>query len=215
MAQPANILDRYDQATDGDTVHEDLSDVIYNISPTETPFVSNVGRGSTDNTYKEWLIDALADAADTPHIDGDEWAADALNAPDRLGNYCQITRKDLLISGRAEAVNTAGRRSEVAYQVAKAGQEIKRDIELISTSRKVCGERVWDHGDADGGLPGVDSHQRQSRHVPALRPACPAAATVRAIPTRSARTARTGDSPSRRCSLFRAAATTPGATPTS
>jgi hypothetical protein len=112
-------------------IREDLSNVIYNISPEETPFVSNVGKGSIANVVYDWQTDALANAAANAQLEGDETAYDAVTATVRLQNYAQISRKTVIISGTEEKVNKAGRRSEVAYQIAKRGAELKRDIEFV------------------------------------------------------------------------------------
>ena len=139
MAQSTNTLDRYGLGAGvGDNVREDLSDVIYNISPTEVPFQSNAGREKSATDYKEWLLDELASAANNAHIDGDEFAGDSLTVADRVGNYHQISRKDLVVSRRSNIVNKAGRRSEMAYQVAKGGKELRRDIEVAATQRKIA-----------------------------------------------------------------------------
>ena len=121
--------------TNGKKYREDLSDVIYNISPTEVPAQSNFGRGSASEVFKEWIIDKLADAAENAHIDGDNFSGDTLTAGNRLGNYCQISRKDIVVSRRSNVVNKAGRRSEIAYQTAKGAKEIRRDMELDITKR--------------------------------------------------------------------------------
>jgi len=133
MTQSANTLDRFDLGTN---VREDLSDVIYNISPTEVPGQSNFGRGTSQQTYKEWQADALATAADNKAVDGDEFSGLALNKAERLGNYHQIGRKDIVVSRRANIVNKAGRKSEIAYQIAKQGKALRRDVEVGLTMRK-------------------------------------------------------------------------------
>jgi len=112
-------------------IREDLSNVIYNISPEETPFVSNVGKGSIANVVYDWQTDALASAAANAQLEGDETSYDAVTATVRLQNYAQISRKSVIISGTEEKVNKAGRRSELAYQIAKKGAELKRDIEFV------------------------------------------------------------------------------------
>lgn len=111
-------------------IREDLSNVIYNISPEETPFVSNIGKGTISNTTYDWQTDALAAAAANAQLEGDETSYDAVVATTRLQNYAQISRKTVIISGTEEKVNKAGRRSELAYQIAKKGAELKRDIEF-------------------------------------------------------------------------------------
>lgn len=114
-------------------IREQLSDVIYNIAPVETPFMSNAGRGSVDNTHFEWQTDDLASASTTnQQIEGDDITElDAVVPTVRLGNYVQISRKTVIISGTQERVRKAGRKSELAYQIAKKGKELKRDMETM------------------------------------------------------------------------------------
>ena len=71
MAQPSDTFDRYDLIG----VREDLSDVISNISPTDTPFMSNIGKASCDNSQFDWQTDSLAAAAANATIEGDDTAA--------------------------------------------------------------------------------------------------------------------------------------------
>jgi hypothetical protein len=127
MSQTANTFDTF--AAKG--IRESLSNVIYNISPEETPFMSNIGRENVKNTYFEWQTDSLAAASTTnAQIEGDDVSSfDSTSATSRVGNYTQISNKTVLISGTLEAVDKAGRRSELAYQLAKRSAEIKRDME--------------------------------------------------------------------------------------
>lgn len=117
---------------------EELADVIYRISPEETPFMSNGRRGSCDATYTEWQTDALAAASTSnKHVEGDEVSSFTAVTPTvRLGNRTQISRKDLIVSKTQERVRKAGRKSEVAYQMAKRSAELKRDMEAILTSNQ-------------------------------------------------------------------------------
>lgn len=98
-------------------LREDLSDMIYMLSPSDTPFTSNVGRGTADAVYHEWQTDSLA-AANTANaqFQGDDIATfTAASVTARLGNRTQISRKEVIISGTVDAVNKAGRRTELAY----------------------------------------------------------------------------------------------------
>lgn len=114
-------------------LREDLSDVIYNIDPVETPFLTGVARNKATAVYHEWQTDHL----DTPNganaqIQGDDISAfDVINPTTRLGNYTQISRKTVVISMTEEAVDKAGRKSEMGYQIAKKGKSLKRDLETI------------------------------------------------------------------------------------
>ena len=119
-------------------IREDLSNVIYNISPEDTPLVSNIGKGSISNTAFDWQTDALAAAAANAQLEGDESAYDAVTATIRLQNFAQISRKTVIVSGTQNKVNTAGRKSELAYQIAKRGSELKRDIEFACLNNQAA-----------------------------------------------------------------------------
>lgn len=112
-------------------IREELSNIIYNISPEDTPFMSNAGRESVENTLYEWQRDVLAAAVSSnAQLQGDDVTTmDAVTATVRLGNRTQISRKAITVADTVEAVSKAGRKSELAYQIAKRSAEIKRDIE--------------------------------------------------------------------------------------
>jgi hypothetical protein len=116
---------------------EDLSDVIYNISPTDTPIMSSIGKTKATGVYHEWQTDSLA-AATTANalVEGADASSATLSPTSRIGNYTQIVGKTVQVSGTLEAVDKAGRKSEMAYQLAKASAEIKRDIETIITANQ-------------------------------------------------------------------------------
>jgi hypothetical protein len=118
-------------------LREDLTDVIYDISPTDTPIMSSIGKGKATAVYHEWQTDSLA-AATTGNaaVEGATATEADLSPTTRLGNYTQIVQKTVMISGTLEAVDKAGRKSEKAYQLAKASAEIKRDIEATITANQ-------------------------------------------------------------------------------
>ena len=131
MAQPTNTFDTYDSIGE----REDLSDVIYNISPTDTPFLSSAAKTQATAVLHEWQTDSLAAAVTNNQvIEGDDATAEAISATTRLSNSCQIMDKVIAITGTQEAVDKAGRASEIAYQIAKKAKELKRDLEASLTS---------------------------------------------------------------------------------
>jgi hypothetical protein len=130
MAIVTNTLTHFDAKG----IRESLSNVIANISPEETPFQSNIGSKSVSNTYFEWQKDSLAAADATARISGDDVSSfDSTSATTRAGNYTHILRRSVIVADNLEAVDKAGRDSELAYQVAKRGKELKRDIEATLT----------------------------------------------------------------------------------
>lgn len=129
----------------GGALKEDLGDIIYDISPMETFFMSNISRGTAKSTTHEWLTDALpSPSAKNAKIEGDDFTAVARTLPSRLKNYCQISRVDYEVTGTAQKVDNAGMRELLAYHTAKAGQQIKRDIEsgLLAAEPASAGSSV-------------------------------------------------------------------------
>ena len=127
MAVPSNTRETYGAIG----IREDLSNIIYNISPTDTPFLNGCGRGSADNTTFEWQTDTLKTAAANTQMEGNDYTSTAATEPRRLSNYTQISATQVQSSGTAEAVDFAGRKSTQAYQLAKRAKEMKRDMEFM------------------------------------------------------------------------------------
>lgn len=133
MTIPTNSLVSY--STVG--IREDLKDFISNISPKDCPFTNRAGKTKASNTFFEWQTDSLAAAsASNAQLEGDDYAATSLTQPTRLGNRCQISSKAFTISATADAVNKAGRNTEMAYQLAKKTMELKRDMEAVLTQNQ-------------------------------------------------------------------------------
>jgi len=159
MAEAAGTTTTYDQAG----LREELHDVISNISPMDRPFTSNIGTLSGKARFTEWLKDDLASAALNAQVEGDEASFTTAVTVTRLGNYQQIFRKAFIISGTLDSVDKAGRKSEVKYQLMKAGKELMRDIEFsalgmqessaggASTARQMGGVGSWIPTSENGG----------------------------------------------------------------
>jgi hypothetical protein len=122
-------------------IREDLADIIYNISPTETPFMSGVGKNKATNTSHQWQTDSLGAVAANAKAEGASISYATLSSSTKLTNYTQISSKAVQVSATDDAVNLAGRNTELAYQVAKAAKELKRDMEnaLLSNTAAAAG----------------------------------------------------------------------------
>lgn len=125
MAQVAGTTDTFDLVG----IAEDVEDVIFNISPTETPALSMSKRIKATNTLHQWQTDTLAAVATNRDIEGNDGSYGTATPTTMLSNYTQISKKNVLVSGTADAVRKYGRKEEFAYQIAKRGRELKRDIE--------------------------------------------------------------------------------------
>ena len=122
-------------------IAEDVDAMITRIAPTETPFMSAIGKGKAMNTFVEWQTQDLATVAPNAQIEGDTYAAQATTPTVRLGNYTQISTKVVSVSGTNEAVKSYGRGSEIGYQMSLKALELKREQEaaLCSAANGVAG----------------------------------------------------------------------------
>lgn len=111
-------------------MREDLSDIITNIAPTDTVFMSNLSKVKVKNRYTEWLLDTLTTAANTAVTEGNDFVAQTIAAQTRTGTYTQIAAKWFAISDTLEAVDKAGRKSEVSYQTSLFLKALARDMEF-------------------------------------------------------------------------------------
>jgi hypothetical protein len=115
------------------TMAEDVEDIVYNISPMDTWAFTNLKRKKATNRYHQWVTDALAAPAANSHLEGDDAVYTSATAATHvvLGNYTNISRKIVEVSGTADAVKQYGVAEKFAYEVAKVGKELKRDIEAM------------------------------------------------------------------------------------
>lgn len=116
---------------------EDLTDVIYRISPTMTPVLNMASKTKATNTLHEWQTQDLAAAAANAQVEGDDASAKTVTPTVRLTNRTQISTKTVIVSGTQQSMNPAGRRDELAYQVSLASLELKRDMETGLTQNQV------------------------------------------------------------------------------
>lgn len=126
MTVPTNTIQNVSRVG----VREDLSDKIAELFPDETPFINAIGRSSASNTYTEWQTDTLAAANEAnASIQGDDLSNASRANTTRVGNHTQIFTKVVGASTTVEWTNKAGRKSELARELMKAGREIHTDIE--------------------------------------------------------------------------------------
>lgn len=119
-------------------VREDLSDLIFDLFPEDTWAMSNLDREDATSTYTEWLAQELAAPVNTNiRIEGDEASYASLTAPARYASHLQISSKDFLVSDTLEAVNKAGRKSELARGAIVKMRELKRDMETRITNNGI------------------------------------------------------------------------------
>lgn len=116
---------------------EDLTDIIYRISPTVTPLLNMAAKGKAEATLHEWQTQDLASAAANAQAEGDDAVAVAVTPTVRLSNRTQISSKTVSVAGSQQAVNAAGRKDEMGYQMGLKSLELKRDMEFALTQNDV------------------------------------------------------------------------------
>lgn len=130
MAQVSGTLDTY--STKGKA--EDFRDVIYTVSIKNKPALSMFKKNDGVKATKHmWQTDALRAPADNAQLEGDESSFSVPTATAEVGNYCQISRETVIVSGTNEAIRLYGRKSELKRQIIKKSEELTRDME-----RAVC-----------------------------------------------------------------------------
>ena len=152
MAQPTNTYSTYDAKG----IREDLSNVIYDVSPEETPLLSAMAKVKATNTLHEWQTNALRVAANNHHVEGSDTAAQAVTPTTRVGNYTQIFKNSVITSGTNDVVEAAGRtNSEMSYNILREAVVQKLDQEKAifenvarvagndTTARKLAGLGAW------------------------------------------------------------------------
>lgn len=136
----ADVFSTYDAIGN----REDLADMIYDISPMDTPFVSGISKNTATATNHEWQTDSLASASNNAQIEGADSTTTVSTPTVRLGNYTQISSKTPQVSRTQRDVQSAGRGDEMEYQVMKMAKELKRDQEtaMLANKAKVAGSEV-------------------------------------------------------------------------
>lgn len=164
MAQVTNTYDSFDM----NGIKEDLSDVIYSITPDDTPLYSACKKTKAKNTLVEWQTDTLRSSGANAHIEGDETAFEAATATTRLNNRTQIFKNAVVIADTDEGLSKAGRAKEMAYQTLKIAREQKLDIEAAlfannayevgssTAARELAGLGAWVKTNTNKATDGAD-----------------------------------------------------------
>lgn len=185
MTQPTNTFDSYDAVGN----REDLQDKIYMVSPEKTPIVSAIGRFKATQRLHEWQRDNLdSPNKDNAVIEGDDRTGTALTPTERVANTVQLFDKVAVVSSTQEKTKSAGRSSEMRYQVSKKMVELKRDMEasILSNNPAVQGNSTTARKSAGLGalLYTNTSHGAggsTTAHTSGLATVAPVAGTARAF----------------------------------
>ena len=137
MAVPTNTLQTYQSANNA----ENVTEIVMNIDPIDTPFLTLAKKTTAEATYTQWPIESLSavDAANA-NIEGDDATVDASATPTLVGNHTQLMDKVASVTTTQNAIKKYGVKNEMAKQMAKKSKELKRDMEttmLLNQARVV------------------------------------------------------------------------------
>ena len=138
MAKVTNAFDTYSATAD----REDLSNIIYNISPMQTPFMSSIGKRNINNVVFDWQTESLPTPSAAGQLEGFELSRSTATATTRVSNVAMISKRDATVTGSQDASDPAGKRSEMAHQLAIMSKALKRDMEeaLCQKGAKTTGD---------------------------------------------------------------------------
>ena len=144
----ANELQQTMTKYDSNSLKEDVSAIIHNLDPDETPCLSNAGRRDVNNTLFEWQTENLPTSASTnARVEGSNILGngdnelDAGTATSRQSNYCQISFRNASVSGTLDSLSQYGKARELSHQLALRSKQLKIDIEktILSHNPAVVG----------------------------------------------------------------------------
>ena len=119
----------------------DVSEIITNIAPDDTPLYSRLGSTRATQVIHEWLEDDLGEGEKNAQPEGFTYFTRNAEPRARLRNYTQIMSRGMQVTETQQAVLHYGVQDEMAYRMAKALKEIAFDCEkaLIEQDAQVLG----------------------------------------------------------------------------
>ena len=131
----------------------DLMNMIFNVAPSDTPFLTMCGKSSASQTLHEWQTDTLASPGENATLEGADTTSFSESSTTELSNKTQILKKAINVSGTAQAVKQAGVSRQYAYQMALRTKELKKDVEYALLQNKLSRADNGTNGRLMTGLP--------------------------------------------------------------
>lgn len=108
---------------------EDLLDLITNVDPWDTPWVTQAPKVTASHVVHEWLTDTLGSVDDSGAVEGADYSYESTTTPARVLNVTQILRQDIGVSETQRAVSPAGFKDAYAYEIQKATKRLAIKLE--------------------------------------------------------------------------------------
>ena len=126
MAAPADFTTTWGNTS----VAEDVSQIIYQITPEDTPFFNSIGETQARSTFHEWQIRSLTTRSHNAQFQGFTYGFSANNRrATRLTNSTQIIAKEVRVSETLQASDLHAIADMFADQMQIAFTEAKTDAE--------------------------------------------------------------------------------------
>ncbi len=139
---------------DNKAIRESLLNYLTNIDPVEDQLYVGLKKDKANAVFHQWVKDTLNPPIVNAQVEGADASFISRVAPTRAGNYTQIIRRDVMVSGSDRASNSVGFNDRYTYETQKALKEWRRDAELAvlrgtlasgsgSTVRQMAGIKSW------------------------------------------------------------------------
>lgn len=120
-------------------IAEDISNLISDVTPSDTPFYSMIKSEKVHNRVYQYQTDSLAAAGANAQVEGFTASAGTAIPTTMISGNTQILAKTFAVSGSADSIKAYGRAKETAYQLSKALKEIKKDVEFAMVGASNAG----------------------------------------------------------------------------
>ena len=138
----------------GGFINEDVMQKVWDVSKIPLPLTDMIGSNRHKNSYFEWVKDKLrAPNVANAAIDGADAANFVTETGERVGNHSQIATECIATSHRADASDTIGYAKQLAYELTKGQQNIRRDVEAICLNNQASDPGSSTLAGKTGGLP--------------------------------------------------------------
>lgn len=145
------------ESYDSGNMKEDVADIIFNIDPSETPLLSNMGTRDVSNTTFEWNVEDLpSSGTSNKKKEGQDFTSESATQVTRKTNVTQISSRNATVTGTMTAVSQYGKQSEMAHQMMLVSKALKLDIDKTIASHNPRGAGAGDQ---------VSSSERQTQSL--------------------------------------------------
>lgn len=132
---------------------QDITDIVVNISPDDTPFLTMFGQSAAEATTITSLNDALPVPDSTPIQEGADVTTAAVMANSKVDNYVQIFDAKFFLTDTQVAIKKHGVADELAKQIEKHTTAIGMNFEKAIVTHDTAVQAASGTAPKMGGIP--------------------------------------------------------------